>query len=259
MKITVIGSGSAYGVPFVGGGWGKCDPDNPKNRRTTPSILIENEGTRILVDMGPDFNIQSQRHSINLLDAVLFTHGHADHIVGNFYIPKLMYFYEDRDLPLYATAQTREEIERMYWFQHDPKIKVEYSGSGRPVWQEIIPYQSIRIGTLDILPLLQFHSKLQSIGFKIGNFAYSTDFKDMPEESFAHLHNLDVWLLECNSTEESSMHLHLERALMLIEKYKPKKAYLTHLDYTMDYDTITALLPEHVELCYDGLEIEITL
>jgi phosphoribosyl 1,2-cyclic phosphate phosphodiesterase len=259
MKITVLGSGSAYGVPFVGGGWGKCDPNNSRNRRTTPSILIEDKETKILVDMGPDFGIQSIKHNINLLDAVLYTHGHADHIAGNFHIPKLMYFYQDRNLPLYVTKETQKEIEMMWWFHHNPKINVEYSGPGRPYFKEIVPYEAFKISDLEILPLLQYHSKLQSVGFKIGNFAYSTDFKDMPEESFAHLHDLDVWLLECDSTEESTMHLHLERALMLIEKYKPKKAYLTHLNYMMDYDTITAMLPANVELAYDGLEIEIEI
>lgn len=257
MKVTILGSGSAYGVPFVGGCWGKCDPNNPKNRRTAPSITIEHEGTKVLVDMGPDFRTQAERHSIQLLDAVLYTHPHADHIAGNFHLPKLMYYYQDRNLPLYATRATRKDIERVWWFQNDPAINIEYSGPGRPYWCEIVPYSTLQIGSLSIKTMTQYHGKMESLGFRIGNFAYNTDFKDMPEESYALLNDLDVWVLECNSTEESTMHLHLERALELIARIKPKKAYLTHLDYSMDYDTISAMLPENVELAYDGMEINL--
>lgn len=261
MKITVIGSGSAYGVPAVGGYWGDCDPSNPKNKRTAPSILVEKDKTQILVDLSPDFREQSIRHQITTPDAVLFTHSHADHIMGNFHIPKMMMYYPDTNLPLYALPETQSDIEKVFYFQHNAGNKTKFSGAGRPVWETITPYTEFTVGDLTVMPLDQDHGRIRSLGFRFGNFAYSTDFNTLPEKTYDGLTNLDCWLVECNSLTRNNSpefkHQYLENVLDFIDRVKPKKTYLTHMDTSMDYDTVTAILPPHVHLAYDGLEIDL--
>jgi phosphoribosyl 1,2-cyclic phosphate phosphodiesterase len=261
MKIIVLGSGSAYGVPVIGGDWGDCDPKNPKNRRLSPSILIENGDKRILVDMTPDLRQQAERHNIRELEAVLFTHAHADHITGLFHMPMLMQYYkEGQNLPLYADDFTRDNIKKNWWYMFDPAIKMDWYGAGRPFWEKVTPLEKFSVGGLDITPFAQQHGRMSCMGYRIGNFAYSTDTSGFPPESEPMLEGLDVWLVECDrylSNNPNSTHSHLERTLGWIEKYKPKKAYLCHLNRTMDYDKISKLLPANVELAYDNLEFTV--
>jgi phosphoribosyl 1,2-cyclic phosphate phosphodiesterase len=255
MKITILGSGSAYGVPVIGGHWGDCDPREPKNRRLAPSILIEDKGKRILVDMGPDIRPQAERFDITKLDAIVYTHPHADHITGNFHLPMLMRYFEGRNLPMFATRATRKDIEKVWWFQNDPAIKMQWYGPGRPTWHEIIAGYKFDAAGVEILPLTQFHGSMESVGLRIGNFAYSTDVGDMPEETFKALEGLDVWVVECDSVHPTKSHSHIEKTLEWIARVKPKKAWLTHMDSTMDYAKVLARMPAGVEPAFDGLEI----
>jgi len=257
MKVTILGSGSAYGVPFFGGNWGNCNPQNPKNRRSTASILIEDNNTRILVDMGYDLLRQSEAYAIRELDAVIFTHSHADHIIGNFHIPIMMSYCQSGDLPLYADAVTRAGIEKMWWFQHDPKIAVHYYGHGRPVWREFKPFEPFLVGGIPITPIPQSHGGMISYGFRIGNFCYCTDLCDLSEASKALLRDLDVWVVECDTLDETqNSHSHLSKTLGWIADLKPKQAWLTHLDHTIDYDSVSARLPAGVALAYYGLVLD---
>lgn len=259
-KFTIIGSGSAYGVPVVGGNWGACDPKNPKNRRTGPSVLVESAATKILIDMSADFRDQSERHNIREIDAVLFTHGHADHIMGNFHVPMMMRYFNERDLPLYALPETRAEIEKVFWYQYAGHAKVNYSGAGRTAWREIVPYERFTVGDIDILPLAQMHGGITSLGFRVGDVAYSTDFNDFPDKTWEMLQGLDTWIVECNSLrkkEKSVEHKHqyLDNVLSLVDRLRPKQTWLTHMDTTMDYDTVSAILPAGVCMAWDGAEI----
>lgn len=257
MKAIVLGSGSAYGVPVVGGDWGKCDPDNPKNRRTSPSVMIEDGDSRVLFDMSPDFRTHAEKHSIRKLDGIMFSHPHADHITGMFHLPMMMQYHSKKEnLCLYANRFTRKEIEKNWWYMFEPWLNIEYYGEGRPYWCELNYGQTYKVGAFDIIPFRQHHGKIDSVGFRVGNFAYSTDCNAFPAESEEYLHGLDVWIVESDSEEETTMHSNLEQTLGWIEKYKPKKAYIGHLNRYMDYDTISAKLPDGVELCYDDLEIE---
>lgn len=261
MRITVIGSGSAYGVPTVGGYWGDCNPDNPKNRRTGPSITVESDTTKILVDLSADFREQSERHAIRDLDAILFTHGHADHIMGNFHLPMMMRYFNEKNLPLYALDSTRNDIEKVFWYQHTPGMKVNYSGQGRPYWENVEPYESFTVGDIAVMPVAQEHGSITSLGFGFGNFAYSTDFNAFPEETYKQLEGLDCWLVECNSLTRKKnsvevKHQFLENILTFVERIKPKQTYLTHMDTTMDYDSVKQMLPDGVDLAYDGLVLD---
>lgn len=257
MKITILGSGSAYGVPYFGGNWGDCDPSNPKNRRSTASILIETNDTKILVDMGYDLLRQSEKHNIRLLDGVIFTHTHADHIVGNFHVPIMMQYYQDQDLLLFTDDFTRKGIEKMWWFQYDPAVNAQFYGPRRPVWVEFMPYRKFKIKNLDILPIPQEHGSMTSYGLRIGDFCYSTDLNNLSEKSFSYLRGLDVWIVECDSMNSSNSHSHLEKTLEWIERVQPKRAILTHLDHTIDYDKVSRILPANVSLAYDDQIISI--
>jgi phosphoribosyl 1,2-cyclic phosphate phosphodiesterase len=260
MKITVLGSGSCYGVPTIGNDWGDCNPDNPKNRRTVASLMIETAQTKILIDMSPDFREQSIRHDVTNLDAVLFTHGHADHILGNFYLPRLLQYYKGKALPLYADKETQHQIEKAFWFQMKENGNVVFSYGGQTHWETLVPFQDFTIGDLNITPLLQDHGDITSLAFRSGNFAYSTDFNNLSAETLAQLHGLDCWIVECNrryTSDNKSMHLYLDRVLELIAELKPKKAYLTHMGVSMDYDSVSAELPDNVYLAYDGLELTV--
>ncbi len=257
MKVTVLGSGSAYGVPYAGGGWGACDPNNPKNRRTSPSILIEENGTSLLVDMSPDFKEQSIKNNVNKLDAIFFTHPHADHIAGMFHLPIFMSNLDGKHIPMYADRFTRRDIEKVWWYMFDPKIALEYTGDARPYWHEMVPPQLLEIGNMKVQTFMQEHGRIHSLGVRVGDFAYSTDVSGFPEESEQHLYGLDTWMVDCNClTGTDKSHSHVEKSLKWAEKYKPKRTILCHLDYTIDFDAVSKDLPEGVELAYDGMQLE---
>jgi phosphoribosyl 1,2-cyclic phosphate phosphodiesterase len=260
LEVTIIGSGSTYGVPTVCGDWGDCDPNNSKNRRMVSSIIVQTEAAKILVDMSPDFREQSIQYNLMDLDAILYTHGHPDHVLGNFHLPRFMKFYKGKDLPLYADLKTQEEIEKAYWYQMAEGGKVQYSYGGETHWVTTEPLKEFTINDMTVLPLQQYHGNGESLGFRIGNFAYSTDFHALPQESLDQLKGLDVWLVECNRKNPSSnsdQHMDLQKVLNLTDVLKPKKSYLTHLGVTFDYDTVSAELPENVFLAYDGLKLKL--
>jgi phosphoribosyl 1,2-cyclic phosphate phosphodiesterase len=261
MKVTILGSGSCYGVPTVGGDWGECDPKNPKNKRTVASIMVESDRAKLLIDMSPDFHAQSCAHDLKNLDAILATHGHADHILGYFHLPRFMQHCKDRVVPLYADEATQEDITRMFWFQMGEQGDVKFSYGGTTRWDTITPYRDFAVGDMQVQSFVQDHGSIKSHGFRIGNFAYSTDFNSFPAESEQYLHGLDCWILECNRKDmpakDPDKHMYVERALAFIDNFKPKQAYLTHLNVTMDHDMITRQLPPNVHLAYDGLVLDL--
>ena len=261
MQVTIIGSGSAYGVPAIGDDWGDCDPTEPKNKRTGPSILIENDTTKILIDMSADFREQSNAFKIRKLDGILFTHEHADHMIGNWTIPRLMK-YQDANLPLYALPRTQCEIISRFDYQYDDKALTKFHSNGRPVWRDIVPYKEFVIGDINVKPLEQMHGRITSLGFRIRDFAYSTDFNDFPQATFEGLAGLDTWVVECNSLTKKDnspeiKHQFLSNTLEFIDRVKPRRAILTHMDESIDYDTVSRIIPSHVELAYDGMKLQI--
>lgn len=259
MDITILGSASASSVPAVGGDWGRCDPQNPRNRRTGASILIDHDGAKILIDMSKEFNAQSARHNIRVLDAVLFTHAHADHILGVAELPKLMRYYTD-DLPLYATNDTLDGIKAMFGYQFQKNSTAAYSGAGRPVWDTFDYFSDIELGHVIFTPIPLDHGDMTVTGLivKDHKLAYTTDVGSFPERSWAVLKEseIDTWIVECNSlTHSHDKHSYLEKSLNWIEEIAPKQAYLTHLNSTIDYDTVSKMLPDNVALAYDGLKL----
>ena len=251
MKITVLGCGGSLGVPMVGNNWGTCDPSNPKNRRRRPAILVEQGATTILVDTPTDLRNQLIDANVSHLDGVLYSHSHADHIHGIDDLRPLT--WKDGALSAYADAVTAERLKEAFPYAIG-NVDMD-RGLYRPILTLDVIDGPIRIGDLDILPIIQDHGFSKSLGFRFGDFAYSTDVVDLSDDAFAKLEGINTWIVDATREEPHPSHAHLDRALGWIERLKPKKAYLTHMNHQMDYDTLMAKLPEGVEPAYDGLEI----
>jgi len=251
-RITVLGSGNSTGVPSANGDWGRCDPSEPRNRRRRASILIERGGTTVLVDAGPDLRDQMLSASVKRLDAVIFTHAHADHSQG---IDDLRAFvdYGGRPLPIYAYPEILEQIKDRFSYMF---------GTGRSDYYEkpfLQPFEApadLTVGELNFSLFEQDHVVCRTIGIRTGSFAYSTDLKRLPEAGFAAIAGVKTWLVAGIRYKPHIAHAHLDLVLEWIRRVAPDRAYLTHLNYDMDYRTLTNTLPKGVEPAYDGKIIE---
>ncbi|MCC0029012.1 MAG: MBL fold metallo-hydrolase [Brucellaceae bacterium] len=263
LRFTVLGCGSSPGVPRPMGDWGACEPSNPKNRRRRPALLVQRvraDGalTNVVIDTGPDFREQMLSAGVGRLDAVVYTHAHADHIHG---IDDLRsYFLAQRQrIPIWADAPTQERLFSGfgYCFATQP-------GSSYPPILEANDIEAGRDFTIageggDIVfrPLLQAHGSQTSLAFRINNVAYCTDVSDFSDETSAQLRDLDWLILDALQYRPHPSHLSLDQALEWIGRLKPRRAVLTHMHTPLDYDAVMAATPEHVEPGYDGLRFEI--
>lgn len=262
-RFTILGCSSSPGVPRITGDWGDCNPDNPKNRRTRAALLVEqfsDDGgkTTVVVDTGPDFREQMVRANVDWIDAVVYTHAHADHLHG---IDDIRgYFHRARrPIPIYADAYTLERIEEGFGYCINTPPGSEYPPIVSPNLIET-PDSLVTIngagGAISFMPLLQRHGSIHSLGFRIGNFAYCSDVSDFPEETVAKLQNLDVFVIDALQYRMHPSHLSLDEALMWIDRVKPKRAVLTHMHIPLDYDRVMAETPAHVEPAYDQMIFE---
>lgn len=255
MRITVLGSGSSGGTPILGpDGWGACDPANSKNRRSRPSILVEAGDTRLLVDTSPDLRDQLLTAGIWELDAILYTHAHADHVNGIDDI-RLMNFHKKGPIDAYASRQTLDTLRARFAYVFAP-----YDGAPQHYRPCLTPHEingPFRIGAIDIVPFHQEHGRNPSLGFRFNKFAYSTDVKALSDESFAILEGVEVWIVDGLSEIPHHGHTHLAQTLEWIVRVAPKRAVLTHLSHRMDYDSLVAKLPTGVEPAYDGMVFEV--
>jgi len=254
MKITVLGCGGSGGVPTAGGEWGACDPHEPRNVRLRPSILVEEGGTTLLVDTGPDVRTQLLRAGAPQIDAILYTHCHADHTHG-FDDIRYLNVIQQQPMPIYGDATTMDEIELRFAYAF--AVRTEGTFYRPAVIPTIVRDAPFQIGALTIQPFVQDHGYSESLGFRFGKFAYSTDVRKLDEAAFAALAGIEVWVVDALREEPHPVHSHLAQTLEWIERIKPKQAYLTHMNQTMDYQTIRAKLPHGVEPAYDGLVIEL--
>lgn len=270
LKATILGCGSSGGVPRPGGpggagDWGLCDPTEPKNRRTRCSLLVEQreEGrdgaTAVLVDTSPDLRAQLLAARCARVDAVLYTHDHADQTHG---IDDLRAFAlaARARVPVYVDEETSGEIvERFsYCFAQPPGSLYAPILERRnlPKAGEAFAVDGPG-GRLAVRSFLQHHGGVDSLGFRFGPIAYSSDVVDLPEASFAALAGVEVWIVDALQTRPHKTHAHLDLALRWIERVRPRRAVLTNLHVTMDYQTLRASLPEGVEPAFDGMIIEI--
>lgn len=262
LKFTILGCGSSPGVPRVGGDWGACDPKNPKNRRRRCSLLIEKSGIRgrtsILIDTSPDMREQLLDAGVTALDAVFFTHDHADHTHGIDDLRMIAYARRKR-VDVYFDAQTRAILTRRFDYCFEPP-----PGSSYPAiltGHTISAGKSVRIGgaggLIEALPFRQLHGGIDSLGFRMGGFAYSSDLSGLPPEALPLLQGLDVWVVDALRYQPHPSHLSVAQALTWIGQLQPKRAVLTHMHIDLDYDRLKRELPAGIEPAYDGMVIEV--
>ncbi|WP_135077660.1 MBL fold metallo-hydrolase [Terasakiella sp. SH-1] len=257
MRITILGCGPSGGVPGIGPYWGKCDPQNPKNRRLRPSILIQDHDVSLLVDTSPDLRQQLLSVDYGRIDAVLYTHGHADHLHG---IDDLRSVNRQQNeaIDIYLNQETLDHIEQRFGYVLEPLAE----GADmfyKPVLipHLVVPGTAFEVKDLSVMPILQDHGYCETIGYRIGDFAYSTDVVNMAPESFELLAGVKTWVIGTLIDTPHTTHADVDKALRWIERIGPKKAFLTHLGSALDYQTLTETLPSHVRPCFDGLQIEL--
>ncbi len=254
MKVTILGSGAAGGCPSISRGWGACDPADPRNRRRRPSILVEDAATRVLVDTSPDCREQLLEAGVRHLDAVLYTHDHADHLHGIDDLREVNRAMQ-APLPIFASAETMASIQARF-----PYVLGAVE-DGQTIYKPmLVPVEisgPFRVGSLEVTPYDQDHGYCRTLGFRFGKFAYSTDVVNLPEGSFEALAGIDTWLVGCLSFDPHPTHAHLDKVLAWIERLKPRRAWLTHMTPSFDYEALKVSLPAHVQPAHDGLQISI--
>ena len=252
MKVTILGCGGSGGVPLIGDHWGACNPNNPKNRRLRVSILVEEAGTAILVDTSPDLRQQALTVGLKSLDAVLFTHAHADHLNGIDDLRPINRLI-GRPLDVYGSPETIAEIRDRFGYVMAP-INPGF-GFYKPC---LVPHEvtgPFQIGSLAVTPFEQDHGFSKTTGYRIGGMAYSTDVLDLPESAFPALEGLKLWIVDCLRFKPHETHAHLDKTLAWIERVRPERAILTHMNHDVDYDELAARCPANVEPAFDGMTI----
>ena len=262
MRFTILGCGSSGGVPRVGNVWGNCDPQNPKNRRRRCALLVERFGkggrTAVLIDTPPDLREQLLATRVEHVDAVLFTHAHADHTHGIDDLRGLM-FMSRRRIPVYVDAETRADLERRfdYCFFQKPGSIYPPILDARPITAP----DPIRIdgagGPIEAVPILHDHGEMPSLGFRFGPVAYSPDIGGLPDPSIPMLQGLDLWIVDALRPTPHASHFSVKQSLAWIERLGVKRAILTHMTVELDYDALRRDLPPHVEPAYDGMVVEV--
>jgi phosphoribosyl 1,2-cyclic phosphate phosphodiesterase len=254
MKVTLLGCGASWGVPAIGPDWGRCDPTDPRNRRRRGSLLVESRGSALLIDTSPDLREQLLDAGAALLDAVLLTHAHADHLHGIDDI-RIINRLIERALPLHASADTLAEVERRFGYALKPVTP------GRPIYRPaLVPHPIVgpfAAAGMPVVPFLQDHGFITTLGFRIGALAYSTDVTELGDEAFATLAGTELWIVDCLRREPHPTHSHLAKTLAWIKRVAPRRAVLVHMDQSLDYRELAAELPDGVEPGRDGLEIEL--
>jgi len=260
---TILGCGPSPGVPRIGNDWGRCDPAEPRNRRSRCALLVERRTeaatpTRILFDTSPDMRQQLLAAAVDHLDAVLYTHAHADHLHG---IDDLRAFWmRTRKLvDVYADDTTAARILEAFRYCFETPAGGSYPPTMR--MHQVTAYHPLVIhgpsGDLDVMPFVQQHGTTTTMGYRIGGLAYSCDVSALDDRAASQLEDLDVWIVDALRHEPHPSHFSVSETLAWIERLKPRRAILTHMDSPLDYNALRMELPDHVEPAYDGMVVSI--
>lgn len=254
MKVTFLGCGGAAGVPTISGGWGACDPANPRNRRLRSSILVEEGATRILVDTSPDLRDQLLAAGVRSVDAVIYTHDHADHLHGIDDLREINRATR-KWLPVWGDAGTLATARNRFSYAFEPLEEM-----GEFIYRPLLEAHEIngpfRIGDIEVIPFDQDHGYCRTLGLRFGSIAYSTDVVDLPPESFKALEGVDTWIIGCLVDYPHQTHAHIAKALEWVDCVKPRRTYITHMGSRLDYEAVRRAVPPHVIPAHDGLVIE---
>ena len=258
LRFTVLGCGSSGGVPRVGGLWGACDPDNPKNRRRRCSLLIElstdGKTTRVLIDTSPDLREQLLSVGVGTLDGVVFTHPHADHVNGLDDL-RVVFINQQKRVSIWADQPTSEALIARFSYAF-----IQPKGSAYPPILEMNSLgESVKIngegGSIELVPFQVEHGNIFSNGFKIGPLVYLPDISTMNKVAWSLVKEVPCWIVDALRRKPHPSHSHLERTLEWIQQASPKRAILTNMHIDLDYETIRLETPDNVEPAYDGLTI----
>lgn len=253
MDITILGSGTSHGIPVVACHCEVCRSENSKNKRTRSSILIEDNNRNVLVDTSTEFRLQAVREGISFIDAIFYTHSHADHLHG---LDDIRPLTKKKPIVIYASRFDCGEIEGRFPYIFNQTAQ---SGGGKPKVQlSIISKGKIKIGPIEIEPIPVKHGIIDIYGYKINNrVAYITDCSYISEPSLRKIKGMEVLILGALRYREHSTHFNIDQALEIIKKISPGRAYLTHLSHDIDHDKLSAELPGGVFPAYDGLKISL--
>ena len=253
MKIRVLGCGTSFGVPRIGNDWGECDPNEPRNRRTRSSILIESTGQRLLVDCGPDFREQLLAADVGRLDGVIVTHDHADHCHG---IDELRAITQamGRPLPIYAREDVLDRLRARFGYIFNS------SGFYKAIGEPVIIQDELRLGDARLCFVDQPHGDITSLGIRVddgvNSLVYAIDFNDLTPDMRKLYQGANIWIADCLSRRPHPTHAHLDAVVQWAEELGVRALHLSHLNNSMDYRTLLDELPVWAAPAYDGLEIE---
>jgi phosphoribosyl 1,2-cyclic phosphate phosphodiesterase len=253
IKITVLGSGTSVGVPTIGCHCKVCSSTDSRDKRLRPSALVSYGGRNVLIDTTPDFRTQALRARIENLDAVLFTHAHADHIMGLDDV-RPFNFKQSGMIPIYASADTMENIQRCFRYIFDGGLR---ESNVPKIEARVIDGAAIELFGLEFQPVPVQHGSQVIYGFRFGSAAYLTDHSGIPEQSMEMLRGLDVLFLDALRYKPHPTHSTVDRSLKTVEELAPRRAFFTHISHDLGHERAESLLPPGVRLAYDGLEIDV--
>jgi phosphoribosyl 1,2-cyclic phosphate phosphodiesterase len=253
--LTVLGSGTSMGVPTIGCDCATCRSADPHDRRTRPSITVQYGGKLVLIDTTPDFREQALREGIRKIDAILYTHGHADHILGLDDVRPLSFprITGGPKIPLYANKKTGRVLQHIFKYIFDDDYKF---GSIAQVELHEIDHHPIELFGATFTPVPVIHGETEIFGFRFGSAAYLTDFSEIPEASMEMLHGLDILFLDALRHKPHPTHSTVENSISIVQKLAPKRTFFTHISHDLPHDATNRQLPANIQLAHDGLKLE---
>lgn len=254
LRIQVLGSGTSAGVPTIGCKCHVCHSTDPRDNRLRPSVVVRFDNRAVVIDTTPDFRAQALRYGLDRLDAVLYTHAHADHILG-LDDTRPFNFRQGGAVPIYGSEETIAVIQRVFSYI----FSQEESESWLPQIEvhTFAPGETLAVHGRQIVPIRLKHGRGTVFGFRIGALAYLTDHNEIPEESLEQLRDLDVLFLDALRHKPHPTHSTVQKSLQYVEQLKPKRAFFTHISHDLPHGRTEELLPPHVRLAYDGLVVDI--
>ena len=251
LELTVLGSGTSVGVPTIGCRCAVCLSDDPHDKRTRPSILLRYNGHAVVIDTGPDFRFQALRAGMDRLDAILFTHAHADHVLG---LDDIRPFntLNGKALPVYGNRIAIEGLKRIFQYVFEGN----YPWGGVPLVEAHTISGPVELFGLEFVPIRVRHGYMEVFGFRFGPIAYLTDYNEIPDASVRLLRGVEILFLDALRHLPHPAHMTVAQALAEVERIGPKKAFFTHIAHDLGHEETNRELPPHVRLCYDGMQIE---